>query len=602
MTVLDVQHLQKAFGARQVLSDVTVSIRRGERVGLVGLNGCGKSTFAKILAGIEAADGGEIALRRDSTVAYLAQTPTFDSDSTALDVVLPALAADDGEYRAHAALTNLGIADPSRLLKTMSGGEQRRVALARLLVSRPDLAILDEPTNHLDVDTITWLEDHLANDFPGALVLITHDRYVLDAVATRTWELSRGVLHSYDGGYSTYLEAKADREAHEARAESNRQNFLRKEIEWLRRRPKARTTKQKARIDRAEAAKAIKAPERERVAELHLDNVRTGKTILDLRGVDVGFGDRLLVRGLDLTLTQGQRIGIVGPNGAGKTTLLKTILGEHAARAGQVTLGKNVVLAYLSQMRDGLEHDKSVFDNVAGGRSRIEIGGQEMDMRAYLERFLFTGEAQRQPVGSLSGGERTRVALAKLLRDPANLLVLDEPTNDLDVASLSALEEMLIEQQGTALIVTHDRWFLDRIATHILAPGQRSANAGASDPARWTLYTGDYAAYLDAKLDEKEAAAALAHELKADKPRTSVPPPKKGLTFNERKELDGILAKIEAADANVQALEAQLADPDIYKTRSAEVPQLVAQLEQARTLSTTLMQRWEELELKQATT
>jgi ATP-binding cassette subfamily F protein uup len=591
VTILDVQHLQKAFGARQILSDVTVSIRRGERVGLVGLNGSGKSTFAKILAGIEGADGGEMALRRGARVAYLAQTPTFDPQRTALDEVLPALGAEDGEYRAHAVLTNLGILDPSRLLGTMSGGEQRRVALARLLVSQPDLAILDEPTNHLDIDTITWLEEHLASDFPGALVLITHDRYVLDHVASRTWEISRGVLYSYDGGYSTYLEAKATREAQEARTESNRQNFLRREIEWLRRRPKARTTKQKARIDRAEAIKAIKAPEKERIAELQLDSVRTGKTILEMRGVEIGFGDRTLIRGLDLTLTHGQRIGIVGPNGAGKTTLLRTILGENAPLAGTVNLGKNVAFAYLSQMRDGLEHNKSVYDNVADGRSRIEIGGQEIDMRSYLERFLFTGETQRQPVGSLSGGERTRVALAKLLRNAANLLVLDEPTNDLDVASLSALEDMLVEQQGTALIVTHDRWFLDRIATHILAPGKDE---------HWTLYTGAYAAYLDAKADEKDAATALAAELRAEKSRTSAPPPRKGLSFNERKELDGIGPKIEGADATVKTLEAQLADPDIYKARSAEVPGLVAQLEAARTLSTKLMQRWEELESKQA--
>jgi len=593
VTVLDIQHLQKAFGARQILSDVTVSIRRGERVGLVGLNGSGKSTFAKILAGIESADGGEMALRRGARVAYLAQTPVFDPKRSALDEVLPGLEADDGEYRAHAALTNLGILDPSRLLGTMSGGEQRRVALARLLVSQPDLAILDEPTNHLDIDTITWLEEHLANDFPGALVLITHDRYVLDYVASRTWEISRGVLYSYEGGYSTYLEAKATREAQEARTESNRQNFLRREIEWLRRRPKARTTKQKARIDRAEAIKAIKAPEKERIAELHLDSVRTGKTILELRGVELGFGDRVLVRGLDLTLTHGQRIGIVGPNGAGKTTLLRTILGENAARAGTVNLGKNVAFAYLSQMRDGLDHQKSVYDNVADGRSRIEIGGHEIDMRTYLERFLFTGETQRQPVGSLSGGERTRVALAKLLRNAANLLVLDEPTNDLDVASLSALEDMLVEQQGTALIVTHDRWFLDRIATHILAPGT---------DARWTLYTGAYAAYLDAKADEKDAAAALAAELRAEKARASAPPPRKGLSFNERKELDGIGERIASADANVARLEAVLADPDVYRTRTAEVPTLVAELDAARALSTKLMQRWEELETKQATT
>ena len=593
MTVLDVQHLQKAFGSRQVLTDVTVSIRRGERVGLVGLNGCGKSTFAKILAGMEGADGGELALRRDSRVAYLAQTPVFDPQRRALDEVLPALAEDDGEYRAYAALTNLGITDPSRLLGTMSGGEQRRVALARLLVSRPDLAILDEPTNHLDIDTISWLEEHLAHDFPGALVLITHDRYVLDNVVTRTWELARGVLYSYDGGYSMYMEAKAERESQEARTEANRRNFLRREIEWLRRRPKARTTKQKARIDRAEAIKAIRAPEKEQRAELHLDSVRTGKTILELRGVEVGFDDRTLVRGLDLTLAQGQRIGIVGPNGAGKTTLLKTILGEMSPRSGEVNLGKNVALAYLSQMRDGLDHDKSVFDNVADGRSRIEIGGQEMDMRTYLDRFLFSGDALRQPVSSLSGGERTRVALAKLLRNAANLLVLDEPTNDLDVASLSALEDMLVEQQGTALIVTHDRWFLDRIATHILAPNK---------DARWTLYTGDYNTYLDAKLDEKAAAAALAQELRADKPRSLPPAPRKGLSFKERAELEAISGKIEAADARVNELEATLADPDIYKTRSAEVPTLVTELEQARQLSAKLMQRWEELEEKRATT
>ena len=354
-------------------------------------------------------------------------------------------------------------------MSTLSGGDRRRVALARILVARPALAVLDEPSNHLDVETVEWLERYLIDEFPGALLLITHDRYLLDRVAQRTLELDQGSLYDYEGGYEEYLEAKAERQAHEARTEGNRQNFLRTELEWLRRQPKARSTKQKARIGRAEAAKSAPPPKVDRTTVLAMDTTRTGKTILEFKDLSLALGGRTLVSGLSFILTPGERLGIVGRNGTGKTTLLRAILGEQAPSAGEVVVGKNTRIAYFDQHRADLDESASIFDNVADNNSRITLGGQTIEVRAYLERFLFDPYKQRQPVGSLSGGERARVALAKMLSRGANLIILDEPTNDLDVNTLRALEEGLEGFAGCAVISSHDRWFLDRIATHIMA-------------------------------------------------------------------------------------------------------------------------------------
>ena len=649
MPILTAEALEKSFGVHVVLDKVDLSLHDGERVGLVGANGAGKSTLAKILAGSEPPDAGTLARRRDAEVAYLDQEPRLDESLTPREAARAGLrewsdakdrydslsaklaaGADDaavllaeqeraaadverlgGWERMHtvdAMLGHLGISDPEQKLGTLSGGERRRVALAKILVSQPALAILDEPTNHLDVETVDWLEQYLLDEYRGALLLVTHDRYLLERVCTRTLEIDRGKVYSYAGGYELYLEQKAERLAHESRTEQNRQNLLRREIEWLRRQPKARTTKQKARIDRAEAALAVKAPTAEKTAALELEEKRSGKTILELRGVSLDRGGRRLVRALDLYLTQGERVGVVGKNGTGKSTLLAALVGEIDPAEGQVVVGQNTTIAYFDQQRSGLRDDQSILDNVAGDRTTITLGGEVLDPRVYLERFLFDRHKQRQEVGSLSGGERARVALAKLLRQSANLVLLDEPTNDLDVGTLAALEAMLVDFGGTSFVVTHDRYFLDRIATSILA---------FEGDGRVVRYGGNYEAYRRAK--EAAAAAAAAEEDakrggaqgkgrgsggdargREARGTESKFEGKRGLTYAEKKELEGILDEVEAADREVALLEAKLADPATYAGGGDEVKGLHAQLEAARARAAERMTRWEALEEKRA--
>lgn len=649
MPVLTAHDLHKSFGPQILLDNVSLSIRTGERVGLVGVNGSGKSTLARILAGLEQPDSGTIARRRGAEIGVLSQDPVFDPSDTARDVVLAglsawhaakarhdeasrALAAGTGDpdallaeqaaaaadverlggwdmmHRVDAIIGHVGVTRPDAPMRVLSGGDRRRVALARLLVSRPALAVLDEPSNHLDVETVEWLERYLVEEHPGALLLITHDRYLLDRVVERTLEIDKGKVYSYDGGYEEYLEQKAERLALEARTEANRQNFLRTELEWLRRQPKARTGKQKARIQRAEAAKAAPPPKAERAAQLSVESVRTGKTILELKQLGLSVDGKWLVRGLDFSLTKGERVGIVGRNGTGKTTLLRAILGQVGAAdgaagagprmEGEVVLGKNTSVAYFDQHRSGLDLDASIFENVAGSHTRVEVGGRSMDVRTYLERFLFDPHKARQPVGSLSGGERARVALAKMLTQSANVILLDEPTNDLDVMTLAALEEMLVEFDGSALVVTHDRWFLNRVATSILA---------FEGDGRVVRYAGNYDAYREQRAHALAAEAeARAEKAQAAEPRPAPaaakpaarPADRPKLTFAERTELDGIVGRIDEAEQKVRALEAQLADPGLYASRGAEVAGLLAELERAKQEVARLVSRWEELEMK----
>jgi len=632
--VVAARNLHKAYGAHVVLRDAELTLRTGERVGVVGRNGAGKSTLARILAGVEPPDGGSVSRRRGASVIYLDQVPRFDGDPTAEEAVLSGLeawsraverhaaasralesgsgdveellreqasAAEDVErsggfeqgHRVASMLGHLGITRTDARVSTLSGGEQRRVALARTLIARPTLAVLDEPTNHLDADTIEWLESYLLDEYSGALLLITHDRYLLDRVAERTVEVAGGEVYVYDGGYELYLEQKAERIAHAARVEQNRQNFLRRELDWLRRQPKARSTKQKARIERAEAAMAVRGPRAERTQSFDLDLVKSGKTILEAKNLGVEMAGRRLVSGFDLFVTEGERIGIVGPNGAGKTTLIRTLLGELPPAEGDVTLGRNTRALYLDQLRSGLEDDKSVFDNVVGDQSRIDLGGQVVEPRSYLERFGFDGIRQRQLVGSLSGGERARVAVARLLRQSANLLVLDEPTNDFDVETLGALETMLLELGATALVVTHDRWFLDRVATSVLA---------FEADGRVIRYPGNYDTYrrLRAEADRLRAEEQpRAEEPRRAEQRRSTPPVKKKLTFAEERELTGLPDLIESAEQNVGALTEQLADPATYSAGGSDVADLTRRLSEARAEVERLMARWMALEEKQ---
>ena len=628
--VLTATGVARSFGLRQVLVDATLSIHAGDRIGVVGLNGSGKTTLGRLLAGTDEPDDGTILRKRDATVGYLEQVPRLEAGKSARDVVLGGLAqwsevkarydecsaqlsaggdvtalveeqtglaeeierlgGWDMDHRADAMLGHLGIVDPDHRVDEMSGGEQRRVALARLLVSRPTVAILDEPTNHLDVETIDWLERHLSEDYPGALVLITHDRYLLDHVAERTVEVTQGHLHLYQGGYEAFLQAKAEREAHARRTEANRQNFLRRELEWLRRQPKARTTKSKSRVARAEAVLSEQGPAQQRALQLQAQATRTGRTILETSQLAVEIGGQRLVNDLTLALSKGERVGIVGRNGIGKTTLLRTLLGDHPAAAGEVRRGKNTKPALLDQTRGGLDDTATVFETVSQNRTHVEVGSRSMEVRSWLEHFGFRGLEQRQYVGKLSGGERARVALAKLLSEPSNLLVLDEPTNDLDVETLGALESLLVEFEGTALVVTHDRYFLDRVATSILA---------FEGEGRVEYYVGNYSIYrkLRAKADAEAKAADEPQKPAAPTPPAPASRPS-GLSYAERKELAALEVTIENAEAEVTRIEAQLADPQTYEQGPEAGRELGEALTAARAEVERLMQRWEELEAR----
>jgi ATP-binding cassette subfamily F protein uup len=625
--ILVAENLRKSYGEVTLLDGVNLSIHEGERVGLVGSNGAGKSTLARILLGIETADEGRVARRREATIRYLSQEPDLPMDGTARDIVFDGLGAWADAFRSHEAVSHriaaqeprweellgeqaacaheverlggwersrqvdvlleqLGMRQILRPVSELSGGERRRVALAKLLVEEPTLAILDEPTNHLDADTIEWFETYLKQQYRGALLLITHDRYVLDRVVTRTIEIDRGQVHSYAGGWQSYLAAKAERMAHASRAEANRNNLLRTELEWLRRSPKARTSKSKARVDRAVALRDTRGPQAERVARFELQTERLGGTVLETHDLNLELGGQELVRSLSLVLQRGQRVGIVGPNGAGKTTLLKAILGEIEPSGGRVVVGKNTKFAYFDQGRSGLDEEQSLQHNVAGDRSHVDFQGKSLDIRSYLKRFLFEPHRARDPVAVLSGGERARAALAKMLLLPANVLILDEPTNDLDVSTLATLEDMLVEGDSTALLVCHDRYFLDRVATGILA---------FEDDGRVTAYAGNYSDYRERRAERDAAREPLRSE--ADKPKKRRAASKPGkLSYKEKIELEEVVASIEQAETNAAEIEATLADPTLYAQRASEVPRIVERQGEIQDELERLMSRWMELE------
>jgi ABC transport system ATP-binding/permease protein len=634
MPILDAQNLTKRLGDRVLLESVFLTLRRGERVGLVGENGSGKSTLAKVLAGLLDSDGGVVHRRRDATISYLPQAPTFSEHETALDHVFlgrPAWfevgsrlrdlneklargqanldevsqAAEEFEHaggygreaEAERLLVALGIRDFRRELRTMSGGEGRRVALARLLFSDPDFAILDEPTNHLDAENIEWLEQYLLDTFRGGYLLITHDRFLLNRVVDRTLEIERGRVFSYEGGWEEYLIARAEREAAEARTEANRQNFLRKEIEWLRRQPKARTTKQKARVNRGEAALQVNAPKARTRIEFEAQEMELGTQVLETENLTLGRGERVLIRDLNLRVSKGMRLGIVGPSGSGKTTLLLALLGMLEPTSGTIVRGASVKVAYLDQMRTNLDLNETVYESALGNRPSVTLGSTELGGYTYLSRFGFDGPATRQKVGALSGGERARLALARLLLEPANLLVLDEPSNDLDVMTLGSLEDLLLGLTGSLLLVSHDRYFLDRVATHILA---------YEGEGQFRLWVGGFSYYAELRQAELAARSLRPKEAIQEplEPKTAAArsEPLKKLTYAEEKELGGLLDKIEKATSAVMDLETKLNDPTLYAARPLDAPLLQKELEKARDEVKKLEDRWLSLEERKSAT
>lgn len=634
--LLTAQHLARSYGTQTVLVDVSVAIEEGDRIGLLGANGSGKSTLGRILAGVEPPDTGTLARRKGLRVGFLAQEPHFEAGETAAQVVERGLATWRDAVRAHgevserlgagesseeqlaalleeqqrlgheverlggwqhdrhvrALLAELRI-DPERVAESLSGGERRRVAIAQVLVASPDLTVLDEPTNHLDAQTAEWLEEKLLEEFKGALVLVTHDRYFLDRVVGKTWELDRGVLRSFEGNYARYLERKDEQLALEARTEQNRLNVLRREREWLARSPAARTGKQKARIQRAE--QLVSTVQREHRAErrvlFELAESESSEILLECEGLSVAWSERTLVKDFSLRLRAGERLALLGENGSGKTSLLRTLLGEVAPRAGWVRKAPRTQVLYFDQGRTSVDPEKSVWDNVFQGSDAVQVGGRPINIHSWLERFLFSGAQVRQKAGSLSGGERARLALAMMLRGSANLLVLDEPTNDLDLPTLSLLEELVLEFAGAVLIVSHDRWLLDRVASGVLA---------FEGDGKVLRYAGGYEDYCVQRAMREVEAAAPEKPAAERKKAPEKAPAKQGLSFAEKRELEGIAEKIDAAEKRARELEAKLADPAIY-AQGGQVKALQAEHEKATAEVDALMARWETLEARKET-
>src|SRR3954465_9516891 len=548
--VFTLRNVRKAHGDKVVLDNVTLSFLHGAKIGVVGPNGTGKSTLLKIMAGLEHANNGDAVRDSEATVGMLQQEPPLTEGKTVLENVEEAVheikgkvdrfnaiseemsspdadfdkllaemgdlqtdldhaSAWDLDSRLEQAMDALRCPPPEAMVDVLSGGERRRVALCKLLLQQPDLLLLDEPTNHLDAESVLWLEGHL-KAYPGAVLAVTHDRYFLDNVAEWILELDRGRTHPYEGNYSTYLDSKRARLQVEGKRDAKRAKILERELDWARSNPKARQAKNKARLARYEEM----AAEADRNRKLDFEEInipagpRLGSQVLDAHKLVKGFGDRLLFDGLDFSLPRAGIVGVIGPNGVGKSTLFRMLVGEEEPDSGELRLGGTVKVSYVDQGRSGLDPRKNVWELVSDGLDHIKVANFEMPSRAYVASFGFKGPDQQKPSGVLSGGERNRLNLALTLKMGGNLLLLDEPTNDLDVETLQSLEDALLEFPGCAVVVSHDRWFLDRVATHILA-----WEGNADTPARWFWFEGNFADYEVNKVERLGEEAARPHSV-----------------------------------------------------------------------------------------
>ncbi len=621
MALITLLNAQLAFGHVALLDHTDIAIESAERVGLIGRNGAGKSSLLKILGGLEKADDGTLQLQQGLRIAYVAQEPVLNPADTVfaavsagvanvrawidqythgdgdLDALQGQIEAQDGwnwEQRVEETLQRLHL-DRDATIATLSGGTKKRVALGQALVTRPDVLLLDEPTNHLDLDSIEWLEGLLV-DFKGSVVTITHDRAFLDRVATRIVELDRGILRSYPGNFSQYLVLKEEQLAQEAVINARADKLLAQEEVWIRKGVEARRTRAVARINRLDALRAKREARREALGSVKLDiasGQSSGKIVAELTEVSKSFGDKPIVRNFTGTVLRGDKVGLIGPNGAGKTTLLKLILGELAPDSGKIRQGSNLQVAYFDQMRNALNLDATLEDFISPGSEWIEIGNKRQHVKSYLGDFLFSPARATSPVRSLSGGERNRLLLARLFARPANVLVLDEPTNDLDIDTLELLEDLLQNYDGTVFLVSHDRTFLDNVVTSTIA---------FEGNGLWREYEGGVQDWLTQSRRAqaiRDAAAKPAARAAAPAPTPAVPAPaapaKRKLSYKDQRELEALPKLIESLEAEQKAIAAELADGSLYSRdaqRAADITSRSAQIDDELLAA---LERWEAL-------
>ena len=622
MALITLLDAQLAFGHVPLLDHTGFSLEAAERVGLIGRNGAGKSSLLKILGSLEKPDDGILQLQQGIRVAYVAQEPILESEATVSEAVQAGLRvvldlieqytqgegdldrlqgqieAQDGwnwEQRLNETIQRLRL-DPQAVVGSLSGGTRKRVALAQALVTRPDVLLLDEPTNHLDLDAIEWLEDLLIA-FSGSVVTITHDRAFLDRVATRIVELDRGQLRSYPGNFTRYQVLKEEQLAQESVINAKSDKVLAQEEVWIRKGVEARRTRAQGRITRLENLRQQRAARREALGRVKLDvatGAPSGKIVAELTEVSKSFGDKTVVRGFTSTILRRDKVGLIGPNGAGKTTLLKLILGELEADAGKVRQGANLQVAYFDQMRNALNLDATLEDFISPGSEWIEIGNQRKHVKSYLGDFLFSPARATSPVRSLSGGERNRLLLARLFARPANVLVLDEPTNDLDIDTLELLEDLLQNYDGTVFLVSHDRAFLDNVVTSTIA---------YEGDGRWREYEGGVQDWLTQSRRAQALAGAANTKAPARAPAEAAKPaptaapatPKRKLSYKEQRELETLPAQIEALENEQQAIAAALADGRLYSEDAARAASLTARNSEIENALMVALERWEAL-------
>jgi ATP-binding cassette subfamily F protein uup len=616
------------YGDRTILDRATLGIQEGDRIGLVGRNGCGKTTFLKILAGLQQPDSGDVNRRRDLVVSYLPQDFMLDETKNVHDNIrdgaqhvlnliaeFEALPHDSKRHeeierriqtlegwtldrRIEVAMAHLNCPPADRSIGSLSGGEKRRVAMCRAIVSQPDFLMLDEPTNHLDPESIEWVAEFLEN-FGGTFLVITHDRYFLDRVASSILELYDGKFYSHAGNYTDYLLAKAERQEADATIEHKRQMFLKKELAWVRQGPRAQRSKQKDRFERYYDTAAQAGPMIEEDVELVIPPPpQLGNRTVEVSNLGIALGGRTLFSGFNYTFENGHRIGVCGRNGLGKSTLLKIIIGQLPPTEGAVKTGQLTSFNYVDQGRLQLNENRTVLDEVADGTEYVQWGDTKISVRSYLKRFLFSDDRIMTLVRKLSGGERSRLLLARILKSGGNFLILDEPTNDLDLPTLRVLEEALIAFPGVVCVVSHDRYFLNRVCTDILA---------FAGDGKITHSVGDYDYYLEKKQKAADQAARASaaivslNKAAAAKQEAAAKAAKtRKMSFKETQELAGMEARIHEVETEIARIEGLFATPDFHRTHAAQSKQLLADLAAARERLTQLFARWEELEALQA--